>query len=220
MRSRATGDEFIQTPLLYPVTHKDYNQSQFITHEWERLKVWLEGAKLLTIFGYGAPVTDVEAVDLMGSAWGDSRQRNMEQIEIIDIQPKEVVADRWQRFIHTHHYECFNSYFQSSLAFFPRRTGERFMHQFVPVTPGEVFQEPNPVPQRFDTLEAFWEWHRPLLDAENRKLMTKQWAKREQQIRAVIDTTSGLYGDLQGIAGRSLKEIDALEKQMLLTDET
>ena len=53
-----------------------------------------------------------------------------------------------------------------------------------------------------------------------RKLMTKQWAKREQQIRAVIDTTSGLYGDLQGIAGRSLKEIDALEKQMLLADET
>jgi hypothetical protein len=55
---------------------------------------------------------------------------------------------------------------------------------------------------------------------KERKLMTKQWAKREQQIRAVIDATSGLYGDLQGIAGRSLKEIDALEKQMLLADET
>jgi hypothetical protein len=169
MRSKASGDEFVQTPLLYPVAHKDYNQSEFIMHEWERLKVWLEGAKRLTIFGYGAPVTDVEAVDLMGGAWGDSRNRNMEQIEIIDIQPKEVVADRWQRFIHTHHYECFNGYFQSSLAVFPRRTGERFMHQFVPVTPGEVFQEPNPVPQRFDTLEALWEWHKPLLEAENRK---------------------------------------------------
>jgi hypothetical protein len=123
MRSRATGDEFVQTPLLYPVTHKDYNQSEFITHEWERLKVWLEGAKRFTIFGYGAPVTDVEVVDLMSSAWGNPGERNMEQIEIIDIQPKETLADRWGRFIHTHHYECFNNYFQSSLASFPRRTG-------------------------------------------------------------------------------------------------
>lgn len=170
MRSRVTRDEFLPTPLLYPVTRKDYNQSEFIIHEWERLKAWLEEAKRFTIFGYGAPVTDVEAVDLMSSAWGDPRKRNMEQIEIIDIQPKEILADRWQRFIHTHHYECFNSYFQSSLAFFPRRTGERFMHQFVAMTPGEVFQEPNPIPQRFDTVEALWEWHKPLLDAEDRKV--------------------------------------------------
>jgi hypothetical protein len=169
MRSRATGDEFAPIPLLYPVTRKNYNQSEFITHEWGRLKVWLEGAKRFTIFGYGAPVTDVEAVDLMGSAWGDPRQRSMEQIEIIDIQPEEVLADRWQRFIHTHHYECFDSYFQSSLALFPRRTGERFVHQFTPATPGEAFQEANPVPQRFDTLEALWEWDKPLLDAEDRK---------------------------------------------------
>lgn len=67
-------------------------------------------------------------------------------------------------------------------------------------------------------VENFSDMHEDL--EKERKLMTKQWAKREQQIRAVIDTTSGLYGDLQGIAGRSLKEIDALEKQMLLADET
>jgi hypothetical protein len=191
MRSRATDDEFVQTPLLYPVTHKDYNQSEFITHEWERLKVWLEGAKRFSIFGYGAPVTDVEAVDLMSSAWGKPGERNMEQIEIIDIEPKETLADRWGRFIHTHHYECFNNYFQSSLASFPRRTGERFMHQFVPVTPGEVFQEPNPVPQRFGTLEALWKWHKPLLDAENRKIasMRRHTSLAEAEIRRL-----GTYG--------------------------
>lgn len=33
------------------------------------------------------------------------------------------------------------------------------------------------------------------------------WAKREEQIRGVIDTTAGFYGDLQGIAGKSLQEI-------------
>ena len=193
MRSRATGDEFIQTPLLYPVTHKDYNQSEFITHEWERLRGWLEEAKWFTIFGYGAPVTDVEAVDLMGSAWGEPRQRKMEQIEIIDIQPEETLMDRWQRFIHTHHYECFSNYFQSSLALFPRRTGERFMHQFVPATPGEVFQEPNPVPQRFVTLAAMWEWHKPLLEAENRRNAS---VHRDTQLDEAEIKRLGSYGAL------------------------
>lgn len=48
------------------------------------------------------------------------------------------------------------------------------------------------------------------LDKE-RKTMTKLWARREEQIRGVIDSTAGMYGDMQGIAGRALKEIDGLE---------
>jgi hypothetical protein len=52
-----------------------------------------------------------------------------------------------------------------------------------------------------------------------RKMMTKQWAKRDEQIRSVIDATAGMYGDLQGIAGRSLGEIDALEDTLLLAGE-
>jgi hypothetical protein len=45
------------------------------------------------------------------------------------------------------------------------------------------------------------------LDRE-RKAMTRLWAKREEQIHGVVETMAGLYGDLQGIAGRSLQEID------------
>jgi hypothetical protein len=43
------------------------------------------------------------------------------------------------------------------------------------------------------------------LDRE-RKAMTRLWAKREAQIRGVVESTVGMYGDLQGIAGRSLQE--------------
>jgi hypothetical protein len=53
------------------------------------------------------------------------------------------------------------------------------------------------------------------LDAE-RKWMNKQWAKRDRELTIVLEATSGMYGDLQGIAGRSLQEIDALEGPMLL----
>ncbi len=52
------------------------------------------------------------------------------------------------------------------------------------------------------------------LDRE-RKTMMRLWAKREEQIRGVVESTAGLYGDLQGIAGRSLLEIDGLELPLL-----
>jgi hypothetical protein len=45
------------------------------------------------------------------------------------------------------------------------------------------------------------------LDKE-RKDTTRLWAKREKQIRGMIESTFGMYGDLQGIAGRALPEID------------
>ena len=52
------------------------------------------------------------------------------------------------------------------------------------------------------------------LDRE-RKAMVKLWARREQQIRTVVESTAGLYGDLQGIAGRSIQEIEGLSFKLL-----
>jgi hypothetical protein len=47
------------------------------------------------------------------------------------------------------------------------------------------------------------------LRAEKRAIQ-KQWAKRETQIEIISLATVGMYGDLQGIAGNMLPEIDAL----------
>lgn len=52
------------------------------------------------------------------------------------------------------------------------------------------------------------------LDKE-RKVITKQWAKRDEQIERVIQATVGMYGDMQGIAGKTLQEIDGLEMRAL-----
>jgi hypothetical protein len=48
------------------------------------------------------------------------------------------------------------------------------------------------------------------LDKE-KKAITKQWAKREEQIERVMQATAGMYGDLQGIAGKTIQEIEGLE---------
>lgn len=50
---------------------------------------------------------------------------------------------------------------------------------------------------------------------KERKVITKQWAKREEQIERVMQSTVGMYGDLQGIAGQSMQEIEGLGMKAL-----
>jgi hypothetical protein len=74
-------------------------------------------------------------------------------------------------------------------------TGPRFRHRIEAVV------------ERFTEMQAD-------LDRE-RKAITRLWAKREEQIHGVVETMAGLYGDLQGIAGRSILEIEGLEVPLL-----
>ena len=48
------------------------------------------------------------------------------------------------------------------------------------------------------------------LEREKRWFSAK-WGRQEKEIRKVLDHTHGMYGDLQGIIGRSLPEIKTLE---------
>jgi hypothetical protein len=58
-------------------------------------------------------------------------------------------------------------------------------------------------------VEAFRSMHNDL-DKE-RQTMENQWAKREKQLQLVIQNISGMYGDMQAIAGQSLPRIRQLE---------
>jgi len=57
----------------------DTTTDEFIIGEWERLKYWLNSkdTKRVTIFGYGAPDTDYEAVKLLNDSWGTRDERNI-----------------------------------------------------------------------------------------------------------------------------------------------
>lgn len=172
-QARKDGGLFQPTKLLYPVEQKNYNADEFTRMEWDFLKNELKkdsGNVRATIFGYGAPVSDVEAVKLLNDAWGTPDERDMEQFEIIDVTDPQVLRDRWNGFIHSHHYDITNDYFKSSLALNPRRTSESYFSHYKPMTIAESFRHNNPVPQNFRTLEELWEWHLPLIEAEERKL--------------------------------------------------
>jgi hypothetical protein len=72
--------------------------------------------------------------------------------------------------------------------------------------------------QRVEAIVEAFSSMREDLDKE-RKVIMKQWAKREEQIERVMGGTIGMYGDLQGIAGKSLQEIEGLELRALELDD-
>lgn len=121
---RECGNHLKPSRLLYPITKKNYNSDPYTADNWSALRNYLSKAYLVTIFGYSAPKTDIEAIDILKTAWGSTHDRNMEDFEFIDIKNEDELLDTWSDFVHTHHYSYKTSFFSSSLAQFPRRSIE------------------------------------------------------------------------------------------------
>lgn len=64
------GHSFQKIPLLYPVKQKDYTSDIFIRDQWQAVKYYLQQSLILTIFGYSAPETDREALNLLHQGYG------------------------------------------------------------------------------------------------------------------------------------------------------
>ena len=158
------GKPLVSSRLLFPVEHKDYQDGSIIEREWEAAQHFLREAFMITVFGYSAPVTDVEAIGLLKSAWGDVNDRNMEQTEIINRPgaDHDQLRKTWDPFIHTHHYEIHDSFYESWIANHPRRTLEAFVHQYLDAK----FIENHPVPSDLASVEDLVRWFQPLFDAE------------------------------------------------------
>jgi len=149
------------------VENKNYQDGDFIQREWEAIRYFLKGCFMLTIFGYSAPKTDLEAIKLLKDGWGDVEDRNMEQTEVINKHGSDHDALRktWNDFIHTHHYDIHDSFYDSFLAKHPRRSGEAYWNQYYEAK----FISDNPVPQNTKDLKKLVEWFKPLIDLEVKK---------------------------------------------------
>jgi len=161
-----TCRQFFQpSPLLFPVEKKNYQDGGLIEREWEAVRAYLKGCFMLTVFGYSAPKTDVEAVALLKEGWGDVEMRQFEQTEIINRPgcDEETLRGTWDAFIHSHHYEIHGSFYDSWIAKHPRRGGEAYYNQYIEAK----FIEDNPVPRDFTELTKLVEWFKPLLDVES-----------------------------------------------------
>lgn len=158
------GGFFAPTKILFPIKQKDYNSDPFIASEWKTLKSYMERAYIFSIFGYGAPKSDVEAVALMKKAWGDVNKREYEETELIDIESEEVLTKNWKDFIHTHHYQKYDSFYDSIIANHPRRSCEATWNRLMECK--WMNQNPIPINLNFDEL---YNWLNPHVAAENQK---------------------------------------------------
>ena len=149
--------------LLYPIEQKDYSTNPYIRRNWHAAKVLFRDAFTLTIFGYGAPASDKDAVELLRSAWMGRSDRTFEHIEIIDIAQQSFLYDRWSAFTPTHHYRVASTFAKSRLARWPRRSCESLLYPMTEGMPCEDFPLPTT-----DSLSALKEFAAEIARHENR----------------------------------------------------
>lgn len=91
--------DFEQMPLLYPIGKKDYSGKPIIKNEWDRAKSVLSKAAGITVYGYSAPFTDIEAVELMKSANSVSQMKDIAPFTIINLARNEAEQrEKWKEF--------------------------------------------------------------------------------------------------------------------------
>lgn len=156
------GRAFVPSQLLYPVRQKDYNVNPLIKSEWEVLSRNLAYAYMLTIFGYSAPSTDVEARDIFLNAWRGNAHFELAQINIVDIRPRRDLVRAWRPFFCREHFAIHRTIFTSWLFRNPRRSCEALAMATLQNNPWAVNLFP-----RFRKLSSLQEWVAPLVAEEH-----------------------------------------------------
>lgn len=147
--------------ILYPIEQKDYNSNPYIKDQWNLLSQGLKSPARVSIFGYSAPKSDIEAIEVMKKIHTISPIKEFAEFEIIDIQKEELLEESWEEFLFSHHYEIHKDFFTSSIMKFPRRTGELFKENILDAR----FYEEN-YPPKFKSLQQMWSWYTPLIEYE------------------------------------------------------
>jgi hypothetical protein len=168
---RKCGRPLEPSRLLYPVHHKDYTQDPFIQSEWARLRDVLTRAYFLTVFGYAAPETDVEARSLLLGAWSGNRSFELAQVNIIDILPEAAIEARWSDFFCRAHFGVYADAFESWLFRYPRRSCDALAS----FTLDNRSWADTPFP-RFTSLSDLHAWIQPLLAEERQgRFSGRRW---------------------------------------------
>lgn len=158
---RKCGAPLQPSRLLYPVRQKDYNSDPLIAGQWKKLDAALKDGYMLTIFGYSAPVTDIEAVDLMRRGWGANPTFELAQVAIVDIKAEEVLTNTWERFLCRSHYGINADIWGTRLFRYPRRSCESLAMATLQNAPWRD----NPFP-KLKSLSQLHAWIAPLVAEE------------------------------------------------------
>ena len=118
--------------LLYPVEHKDYHTDVFIAGQWAIFNDFINRAALISIWGYSAPSSDIEAKNAMLDAYS-SQFRKLDDFEVIDVKSYDDIYTTWNDFLKENngHLKYMSSLSESLVAKYPRRSTEGYCHQYL-----------------------------------------------------------------------------------------
>lgn len=160
--------ELRPTPLLYPISQKNYQMDSFIANEWNELAEEMRHGYLLTIFGYSAPVSDVEAKRIIQSAWSDNQTTEFALIHIVDLADRRDLKKKWQSIDCYRGVSIYRDLRETYLLHHPRRSCEATFMAMMQQSPVPE----NPIPH-CKTLAELRDWVEPILLEEQLK---KFWA--------------------------------------------
>ena len=115
------GNSFEKMPLLFPVKKKNYYDGSIIENEWNEAKIALSNACGLTIFGYGVPETDNEALELIKTSFEESQIKEIAPLTIINLDnEKQNQIDKWSSIISMRVFQYCSHFNESILWKWPR----------------------------------------------------------------------------------------------------
>lgn len=83
--------------LLYPIGKKNYKDGDIIENEWNEAWKYLSKAAGITIFGYGAPESDVDAYNLLRKYFLTSHISEIAPFTIINLESaREEQTKKWK----------------------------------------------------------------------------------------------------------------------------
>ncbi len=162
------GSRLAPMSLLYPVEKKNYAADPLIKDQWNILRRALSEAYTVTIFGYGGPKTDREALEMLKRGWNTGNKRSWETSEIIDIRNEYELRNFWNKSVKNHSFIYTEDYFSSNIARHPRRSCEAL---YIPKIYGRLVED-FPLP-RVESLQDLHEAVQAHVSAEQRLARTK-----------------------------------------------
>lgn len=160
-RCVSCGSSFKPSPLLYPVSQKDYSTDEFLKSEWDLLRDHINRAYFITVYGYSAPATDAEAKDLMLGVWETNPTRDLALLEVIDRKEEGELRKTWSEFIVRSNCAFRKHLHETFLGIHPRRTCDA-------LAMANLQQDPwsdNPIPRSF-SLSEVQKWVTELISEE------------------------------------------------------
>lgn len=147
--------------LLLPEVEKDYARDSHIQRDWSIVTEKLKKAFHLTIFGYSGPATDLKARQLLLEGWSQTPVHSISHVEIIDIRDDLALRRSWKDFIPYNHDMVTSTFWDSTIARWPRRTAEYKLMASLYGIPSEYVG-----PFRTESLKELQEWHASIAAAE------------------------------------------------------